>query len=190
MNRTCKIGMVHGRFQPFHIGHLQYVLKALELSEQLIIGITNPEPSELIYEVTSEHRHKSDSNPFNYFQRMEMIKRSLEYENVQLKKVMFIPFHLFDINKWSCYLPVPQNVTQHVNIFSEWEKKKIRMFIDEGFQVNIIDKNALKPVTGTIIRSKILTGQKWKEFVPQGTYEVIRNQPITRGHSQLAVQSY
>ncbi len=35
-----RYGMIHGRFQPFHNGHLEYLLAALERCETLIIGIT------------------------------------------------------------------------------------------------------------------------------------------------------
>jgi cytidyltransferase-like protein len=36
---------VHGRFQPFHYGHLEYTLAALACCDHRIIGITNPDPS-------------------------------------------------------------------------------------------------------------------------------------------------
>ncbi len=42
--QPARYGMVHGRFQPFHLGHLEYTLKALACSQTLIVGITNPTP--------------------------------------------------------------------------------------------------------------------------------------------------
>jgi len=36
--------MVHGRFQPLHCGHLQYVLVAFARCEHLIVGIANLAP--------------------------------------------------------------------------------------------------------------------------------------------------
>lgn len=39
----ARYGMIHGRFQPFHL-HLTYLRAALELCQTLIIGITNPDP--------------------------------------------------------------------------------------------------------------------------------------------------
>jgi nicotinamide-nucleotide adenylyltransferase len=44
--------MVHGRFQPFHSGHLQYALAALQRCAHLIVGITNPDPSAIVQEQT------------------------------------------------------------------------------------------------------------------------------------------
>ena len=36
---------VHGRFQPFHVGHLEYVQLALGLGRFCYVGITNPDPA-------------------------------------------------------------------------------------------------------------------------------------------------
>lgn len=43
-----RYGMIHGRFQPFHNGHLEYALAALSRCSHLIVGITNPDPSTVI----------------------------------------------------------------------------------------------------------------------------------------------
>jgi cytidyltransferase-like protein len=36
-----RLAAVHGRFQPFHVGHLEYVMRAAELCDLLYIGVTN-----------------------------------------------------------------------------------------------------------------------------------------------------
>ncbi|TMK95420.1 MAG: hypothetical protein E6G42_02925 [Actinobacteria bacterium] len=36
--------MVHGRFQPFHNGHLEYLRGAAARCDELFVGITNPDP--------------------------------------------------------------------------------------------------------------------------------------------------
>ena len=38
-------GMIHGRFQPFHNGHLEYLRGAAARSDEVFVGITNPDPS-------------------------------------------------------------------------------------------------------------------------------------------------
>ena len=37
--------MIHGRFQPFHNGHLEYLRGAAECCDELFVGITNPDPA-------------------------------------------------------------------------------------------------------------------------------------------------
>lgn len=170
---TTRFGMVHGRFQPFHNEHLDYVLKGLARSDKLIIGITNPEPSEFILDKASEHRHLPESNPYTYFQRHEMIVQCIEDCKIDLKKITIIPFHLFNKKKWSYYLPRPDNVVQYVRVFSDWEEKKIELFKKYGFSVNVLDRNAPKNVEATQVRKKFNENGNWKELVPPGTVRVI-----------------
>ena len=37
------IGVVHGRFQPLHLKHMEYILAAKMRCRKLYIGITNPD---------------------------------------------------------------------------------------------------------------------------------------------------
>ena len=39
--------MIHGRFQPFHNGHLEYLAGAAERSDEVFVGITNPDPARI-----------------------------------------------------------------------------------------------------------------------------------------------
>ena len=55
-----------GRFQPFHIGHLQNIKQALEISDTLIIMIG------------SSYRYLSINNPFSFEQRKQMIQDDLK----------------------------------------------------------------------------------------------------------------
>ena len=41
-DRIVRQGMIHGRFQPFHKGHLEYMRGAAECCDELFVGITNP----------------------------------------------------------------------------------------------------------------------------------------------------
>ena len=47
-----KRGMIHGRFQPFHNGHLEYMRGAAERSDELWVGITNPDPARIMPEAS------------------------------------------------------------------------------------------------------------------------------------------
>lgn len=37
------IGVVHGRFQPLHLKHMEYILAAKVRCRKLYIGVTNPD---------------------------------------------------------------------------------------------------------------------------------------------------
>ena len=165
--------MIHGRFQPFHNGHLDYVLSGFMKCEQLVIGITNPDAVEFIPEETSEHRHKAESNPFSFFQRSEMIKQSLFDEKIDLNQITIIPFHVFHPVQWKYYLPSPAAVTHFMRIFSDWELKKIEWLKEYGFSVIVIDDGVKKIITGTEVRKRMLLNTNWQELVPNGTVRTI-----------------
>jgi nicotinamide mononucleotide adenylyltransferase len=162
--------MVHGRFQGFHNEHLDYVLSHYG-EKHLIIGITNPEPSEFKFVKNSPHRHNQKDNPFTYFERMTMIQKSLYRENIDMNYISITPFHLWTKDKWNLYLPNPNEITQHVRIFSDWEKEKVKMFEEEGFIVKTYKK--IKTMEAQIVRKRIRNNENWQELVPNGSQEII-----------------
>ena len=167
------MGMVHGRFQPFHIEQLQYILSGLAKCDFLTIGITNPDPTEFKFESRSNHRHLSDANPFSFYQRAHMINESLIDIKIDLNRITITPFHLFDSTKWKYYLPSVKSTVQFVRIFSPWEQKKVKLFEDYGFKVVIIDQGIKKNIEATEVRRRMKNGEDWKALVPNGTARVI-----------------
>jgi nicotinamide-nucleotide adenylyltransferase len=166
-------GMVHLRAQPFHNDHLEYVLTALSLTEHLIVGITNPDPSTFREEPSSPHRHLAGANPYTYFQRARMIELSLDREGVALSRVTVVPFDPTDPAKWSYYLPVASAVTQYVRLFSSWEDRKADLLRAYGFDVYVVDRRAEKQVTATQVRELLQSGGDWRRLVPDGTAAVL-----------------
>ena len=67
-------GMIHGRFQPFHNGHLEYLSGAAERSDDVFVGITNPDPRRIKEEPSDPLRHLPESNPGTYAERLLMVK--------------------------------------------------------------------------------------------------------------------
>ncbi|MFH1674354.1 MAG: nicotinate-nucleotide adenylyltransferase [Pseudomonadota bacterium] len=167
------IGMVHGRFQPFHLEHLDYVLSGYKRCKRLIIGITNPEPSEYIFNPASNHRHLEASNLFTYFARMEMIRWSLIDLNLDMDVISFVPFHINDQAKWEDYLPRAKVIVQYVRLFSQWEEEKIAKFRAYGFKVKIIDSGIQKKVTATQVRTALSENGNWQSLVPAATARII-----------------
>ena len=132
-----RYGMVHGRFQPFHTGHLHYTLEALRRSEHLIIGITNPDPSETQVEETDAQRHTPEANPFTFFERQRMIRAALVDEAVELSCVSIVPFPIHTPQRWQYYCP--KETVQFIRVFSEWGKEKVARFQEAGWPVEILD---------------------------------------------------
>ncbi|MDZ4278537.1 MAG: adenylyltransferase/cytidyltransferase family protein [Dehalococcoidia bacterium] len=168
-----RYGMIHGRFQPFHDGHLEYLRAALGRSEALLVGITNPDPGQVGQEDTSEHRHLPDANPFTFFQRLLMIREVLRDERVSLDSAIIIPFPVNFPDTWRSYLP--SDVVHYVRVFSAWEQTKVDRLREYGYRVEVLHPGATKHVEATEVRRRMAAGEDWRALVPPGVARVIES---------------
>lgn len=83
-----KIGLLIGRFQPFHFGHLYLIKKSLETVDQLVIGIG----SASIFD---------ENNPLSYEQRRIILKKVIEKENLKERIIKIVDLEdFFNDEKW------------------------------------------------------------------------------------------
>jgi cytidyltransferase-like protein len=162
--------MIHGRFQPFHNGHLEYLRGAAERSERVFVGITNPDPRRIKEEPSDPLRHLPESNPFTYTERLLMIEGVAADESIP---VHVIPFPVNEPELWAAY--VPAGVTQYLRLFSEWGGTKLERLREAGYEVVVLDEGAGKAISGSDVREAIRTGGDWEALVPPGVARVIRS---------------
>ncbi len=166
--------VVHGRFQPFHRGHLDGLVTALRRSRPVVVGITNPHPARLVREDASAHRHLPDANPFTYFERAEMVLRSAAEAAATAAArdpvVRVVPFDVSDPPSWAAVLPP---FCRHlVTVNEPWDEEKARRFRAHGFAVEEVAGNPGR-VTGTEVRLRMAARGDWRVLVPAGTARVI-----------------
>jgi cytidyltransferase-like protein len=166
-------GMIHGRFQPFHNGHLEYLHLARPRCRTLIVGITNPDPWAIAEEETSAHRHRSDSNPYTYFERQCMIRETLRDERIGLEEVIFIPFAVNLPERWPFY--VPPDTVHYLRVFSPWEQAKAGRLAEHGYEVEILQPGIAKEIEATEVRRRLRSSLEWESLVPPGTARVMRS---------------
>jgi cytidyltransferase-like protein len=169
---TPSWGCVHGRFQPFHNGHLEYVLRAWQRCEQLIVGITAADSTAVRKENASPHRHEPASNLFTYFERLQMIQDTLLTEGLNPSAFAIVPFPIQDPGLIGRY--VPKGTIHFVRVYSPWEEEKTRRLRDEGFPVVVLDPGEEKKVSGSEVRRLMREGLPWEHLVPLGAVEVVR----------------
>jgi nicotinamide-nucleotide adenylyltransferase len=165
--------MIHGRFQPFHNGHLEYLLGAYGRSEEVFVGITNPDPTRIRPEASDPLRHLPESNPWSYAERLIMVKAAARDAGLDLARVHVIPFPVNEPELWAAY--VPDGVTQYIRLFSEWGGTKLDRLRDAGYEVVVLDDGAEKAVSGADVRAAIRDGGDWEALVPAGVARVIRS---------------
>ncbi len=165
-------GMIHGRFQPFHLGHLEYLKGAAARSDEVFVGITNPDPTHVKPEASDPVRHLPESNPYTYVERLLMVKAVAADAGLAPERLHVIPFPVNTPELWDAY--VPRDVVQYIRLFSDWGGTKLDRLRAAGFEVVVLDAGAEKELSGADVRAAIRDGRDWEALVPAGVADVIK----------------
>ena len=172
------IGAVCGRFQIFHLDHLQYCLAAAEKCEHLIVGITSPDKSVNPLETVDPHRYTDEANPCTYYERMKMIEGTLLEAGLPREKFDIVPFPIGKPELIRYY--VPEGVTIFVTILDAWGRCKTDRLKDFGYRVHVLWERDDKAISSSMIRGLIREGKAWSGFVPPATHRFICEKEIDR----------
>ena len=152
-------GLLIGRFQPFHLGHLDAVLFGLSRTENLFIGIG------------SSNKSNESRNPFSAKERREMIISSIEPSMAERIKIFDIP-DVGDHEKWA--FEIDRIVPKYDVVFTNDEFTKT-LFEKRKIDVIPVVLKDREKFSGTNIRKLITDDKNWQDLVPQGTRKVLDN---------------
>ena len=164
-------GMIHGRFQPFHNGHLEYLTGAADRSVEVFVGITNPDPTRIKPEASDPLRHLPESNPYTYVERLLMVKAAAADAGIEPTRLHVIPFPVNEPDLWRAY--VPEDVVQFIRLFSDWGGTKLERLREAGYEVVVLDEGAGKEISGADVRRALREGGDWKSLVPPAVAAVM-----------------
>ena len=150
-------GLLIGRFQPFHLGHLDAVLFGLSRVENLFICIG------------SSNKSNESRNPFSAKERREMIASSIEPSMTDRIKIFDIP-DVGDHERWT--FEIDKTVPKYDVVFSNDEFTKT-LFEKRGMNVIPVVLKDREKFSGTSIRQLIADGKNWQDLVPSGTKKVL-----------------
>lgn len=154
-----KHGLLVGRFQPFHNGHLYAVKYALRRVDMLWIVIGSAQKS---------HEPR---NPFTAGERLAMIKAALDANKINPKKWHAVPVNDADIHSlWVSQ--VDMLVPQYDIVFTN-DPLSSMLFKEHGKKVVKIPFLKRGVFEGTEIRRKIASNERWKKFMPRQVAEII-----------------
>lgn len=162
------VGHIHGRFQPFHREHLEYAVWAAEHCDRLLIGITNADPSHVTEEDADPERHQRRHNPFQYHERYQMIRAAVDDSSIDVP-VWIVPFPINRPELWAHY--VPDEAVHFLNVLEEWHTVKAERLEDHGRTVKT--KRGTRTISGTNIRKRMASGERWEQNVPNPVVSVI-----------------
>lgn len=185
MDRRKKYGFCHGRFQPLHNGHFEMLKRMLENHDQIIIGLSNPfrvparaEDEVLQQALAAEDTRNPANNPWPYWQRVLMIRWSLEFEGYDLGRVIITP-NLIASGLRAAEVEFPK---EEIVIYTMPTGKHNKLIMErdqkEGLDVVVLDP-AIRTISGTEMRRMFKEGDnEWENYVPRGTAMVIQRYGI------------
>lgn len=152
-------GLLIGRFQPFHLGHLEALQFALSIVDKLWVGLG------------SSNKSIEKNNPFSAKERKEMILSSIDDSMKNKITIYFIPDvdnHVKWIEKIDTIVPKFDIVFSNDPLTDHLYSKRTVQVISIPF----LNRDAL---SGTNIRNLIISDQEWENFVPEGTKNFLIN---------------
>ena len=152
-------GLMIGRFQPFHLGHLEALQFALTKVDKLWMGLG------------SSNKPTEKNNPFSAEERKEMILSSIDDSIKEKISIYFIP-DLDNHVKW--IKKIDTIVPKFDIVFSNDELTK-HLYSKRDVQVIAIPFLKRDVLSGTHIRELIISDQKWYDLVPEGTKNFLIN---------------
>ena len=165
------IGIVHGRFQPPHNGHIRFMQEAFNRAEHVIIGICTPaicteEEAERTGYPCAPHM-----NPFTHQERIEMITLALTDVGILKEQFSFIPF---PSDYQNIEVLVPKDSVFFMSVTSEHDQRKITYLESRGFHIETIfslPENSPRERSSTIRTQS----ENWENMVPECVLEYIKN---------------
>ena len=165
------LGCVTGRFQPVHEQHLELFEIVLAQCDRLVIAMTNPDVGARRFEAASAHRHTPWANPFSYYERANLLEAALR-ERALLERTTIVPFDLTRPAHWPEYVPL--SACQFVRVYGAWEREKVRLFQAEGYAVAVLEGDASRRISASVIRAALQAGDgRWRALVPTATVPLL-----------------
>ncbi|MFA6528268.1 MAG: nicotinamide-nucleotide adenylyltransferase [Candidatus Gracilibacteria bacterium] len=154
-------GLFIGRFQPFHLGHLDALKQALAENDRVIIGVGSAE------------ENYTEDNPFTAGERFEMIESALSQEKIAREKYIIIPIrNIQNFSLWASHVKLLCPTFETLYTGSHMVKE---LFARHAPDIKIRDLKFNKKICATEIRTQILKGNKsWEKLVPKAITEYLK----------------
>jgi len=152
-------GLLIGRFQPFHLGHLEALQFALSKVDKLWVGLG------------SSNKPIEKNNPFTAEQRKEMILSSIDDSMKERISIYFIP----DLDNHMRWIEKIDTIVPKFDIIFSNDELTNHLYSKRNIQVLPIPFLNRESLSGTNIRDLIISDQKWDDLVPDGTRNFLKN---------------
>ena len=152
-------GLLIGRFQPFHLGHLEALQFALSKVDKLWLGLG------------SSNKPIEQNNPFSAEERKKMILSSIDDSMKNKITIYFIP----DLDNHVKWIEKIDTIVPNFDIVFSNDPLTDHLYSKRSVQVIAIPFLKRDQLSGTRVRDLIKSDQKWDDLVPSGTKLILEN---------------
>ena len=152
-------GLLIGRFQPFHLGHLEALQFALSKVDKLWVGLG------------SSDSPIQKNNPFTAIERKEMILSSIDDSMKDKISIYFIP----DLDNHIKWIEKIDTIVPKFDIVFSNDDLTNHLYSNRDVQVISIPFLKRDVLSGTNIRKLIFSDQKLDDLIPKGTKDFLIN---------------
>ncbi len=155
-----RVGLLVGRFQPFHYGHLAAVRYALKHVRYLYVV------------VGSAQRSHERENPFTAGERIMMIKSALDGGHFDPTRWMAIP--IADADSHSLWVSAIESMVPRFDVVFTNDSLTFLLFKEYGIEVKSVPYLERNRYSATNVRDKILERKDWETLVPAQVAKLVR----------------
>lgn len=153
-----------GRFQPFHLGHLDALSQIFEEEDYCIIGIGSTEDDYV------------PANPFTAGERYQMIEAAILGQKLGGKIITRENFAILpvrNIHHYSLWVKHLESLLPPFGTVYTGSPLTSRLFKEEG-RHEIVSLKFKRHISATKIRSSIVSGKPWEKLVPDSVVKLIK----------------
>ncbi|RAP53261.1 MAG: nicotinamide-nucleotide adenylyltransferase, partial [Methanosphaera sp. rholeuAM270] len=152
-------GLLIGRMQPVHKGHINVIKDTLKEVDELIIGIGSSEKSH------------TNSNPFTGGERILMLSKALRESKIDPSRYYIIP--LEDIACNSLWVGHVKMLTPPFSKVYSGNSLVQQLFEEDNIEVIQPPLFNRREYSGTEVRRRILNNENWEDLIPKEVVKVI-----------------
>lgn len=151
-------GLIIGRFQPFHLGHLETVLRIVAERGYAKIAVGSAQYSD------------TSNNPFTYEERERMIRAALHGE---VPESAYQIYRVPDIHNYPKWVEHVESIVGGFSAIYTTNPVNERLFREAGHDVAL--HKMRKGVSGSAVRQLIAAGDDaWQKMLPDAVAQIIR----------------
>lgn len=148
--RDMKVGILIGRFQPLHKGHVNAIEFARNNSERLFVIVGSAEKS------------NQERNPFSFEERKKMISLALKGKKLH-DNISIVPIN--DARNHTEWIESIKNTIGEYNLIFTNDELTEKLFKEEGAEVLNVPLQDRNELSATEVRKRLELDKEWESLV-------------------------